>query len=186
MQSPILPSIVKVDRLTYEQYKKYVEETIVYSYGATVKYSNLPSNFELDNFFNWLQADYFYVLVRNFKRIGIVVIQQVEIDNEVVTTFSTFLHPKVCKMANISLLKGALCLASISAAINQSKSLHTFLFHQLLVATIRQVYFDCKSITLSTNLYFLNIPLTTYNYQSIIDTLFNVYGEEVNDYIANI
>ena len=186
MESPTLPTIIKIDKSSYEPYKKYVEETVMYSYSSTIKYTDLPSDFEADNFFNWLQADSFYILVRNLKRIGIVVIHHTELADEIVSTFSTFLHPKVCKMANISLLKGALCLASVAAAINQSQSLHTFLFHQLLIATIRQVYFDCKSVNLSNNLYFLNIPLSTYNYQDIIDTLVKTYGEEVNDYIANI
>ena len=186
MESPTLPTIIKIDKSSYEPYKKYVEETVVYSYSSTIKYTDLPSDFEADNFFNWLQADSFYILVRNLKRIGIVVIHHTELANEIVCSFSTFLHPKVCKMANISLLKGALCLASITAAINQSQSIHTFLFHQLLIATIRQVYFDCKSVSLSNNLYFLNIPLFAYNYQSIIDTLAKIYGKEVNDYIANV
>jgi hypothetical protein len=74
MESPTLPTIIKVDKSSYEPYKKYVEETVMYSYSSTIKYTDLPSDFEADNFFNWLQADSFYILVRNLKRIGIVVI----------------------------------------------------------------------------------------------------------------
>lgn len=179
-----LPSVTIVNKNNYSLYADFIKDSVEYSVHSTVKYTLPPSDYTVESFFNWLQADEFYLLNRNSKFIGIVVLHTTEIDDESLVTFTTFLHPRVCKMAAISLLKGALCLTSIYSLTIQAKSLSTYIYHNILVATIRQVFPTVRSIKLTTLCQFCSVSLEGIEIASLVDKLRTLFDDEVDEYLA--
>lgn len=179
-----LPSVTVVNKSNYLLYSNVIQESVEYSVHSTVKYTSPPVDYSVDSFFNWLQADELYLLNRNSKSIGIVVLHTMELDGDSLVTFTTFLHPRVCKMAAISLLKGAICLSSIYSLSIQASSLSTYIYHNILVATIRQVFPTARSMKLTTLCQFCSVPLEGVDLESLVSKLRALFDDEVDEYLA--
>lgn len=179
-----LPNVIPVTRDNYLMYRGVIEQSVLFSVNSTIKYTQPPTSFDVDAFFNWLQTeDNVFLLNRNSKLIGLVVLHSTEVDDEVLTSFTTFLHPKVCKMAAISLLKGGLCLSAIHSVINQSKTSSTYLYHSILVSTLRNTFPDVSLLRLSSLIQLCNISLEKYpNLKVLKEHLIQVYDQEVVEY----
>ena len=179
-----LPSVTTVSKNNYLIHADFIKECIEYSVHSTVKYTNGPTDYSPESFFNWSQADELYLLNRNSKFIGIVVLHTTELDGDSLVTFTTFLHPRVCKMAAISLLKGALCLSSIYSLTIQANSLSTYIYHNILVATIRQVFPTARSMKLTTLCQFCSVSLEGIERAALVEKLRSLFDDEVDDYLA--
>lgn len=179
-----LPSVTVVNRTNYALYADVVQESVEYSVHGSIKYTVPPTSYTADAFFNWLQADEFYLLNRNFKSIGIVVLHTSELDSESLVTFTTFLHPRVCKMAAISLLKGGLCIASIYSLTIQASSLSTYIYHNILVATIRQIFPAARSMRLTTLCQLCSVMLEDIEMTVLVEKLRTLFDDEVDEYLA--
>jgi hypothetical protein len=180
-----LPVVTKVDKSNYNNFRVFIEEAVNYSYLSTIKYSSVPISFEQSDFFNWLQADELYILNRNLKNIGFVVVHSSELDEKSLVTFTTFLHPRVCKMAAISLLRGGLCLASLYSVINKAESLSTSIYHNIMITTVRQLFPTARTVRLSELCHYCAIPFVGVSLEDLVGKLNSVFTkEEVEEYLA--
>lgn len=180
-----LPSITKVTVDNYKTHAAFIDDCVRYSFTSTFKYTALPVSFSSDDFFNWLQADELYILNRNFKSIGFVVLHETSLPEESFVNFTTFLHPRVCKMAAISLLRGALCTASIYAVINKASSISTYLYHSLMTSTVRQVFPMTRALKVTESSQFCAVGLTDHTLESLTAQLRALFlDEELEEYLA--
>lgn len=179
-----LPSVTVINKSNYLLYANVIQESVEYSVHSTVKYTTPPTDYSVDSFFNWLQSEELYLLNRNSKSIGIVILHTTELDEDSLVTFTTFLHPRVCKMAAISLLKGAICLSSIYSLTIQASSLSTYIYHNILVSTIRQIFPTAKSMKLTTLCQFCLVPLEGLEMKVLVGKLRTLFDDEVDEYLA--
>lgn len=180
-----LPSITKVTVDNYNTQAAFIADCVRYSFSSTFKYTALPVSFSANDFFNWLQADELYVLNRNHKAIGIVVLHETSLSEESFVNFTTFLHPRVCKMAAISLLRGALCIASIYAVINKASSISTYLYHSLMTSTVRQLFPMTRAVKVTESSHFCAVGLTDYTLERLTAQLRSLFiDEELEEYLA--
>lgn len=181
-----LPSIIQVTRDNYVTFAAFLQDCTKYSYGSTFKYTTEPTSYAQADFFNWLQAEVLYVLVRNNKSIGYVVIHENTLGDESLVNFTTFLHPRVCKMAAISLLRGALCIASLYAVINKASVISTFLYHKVMVATVRQIFtVSTKSTHLTDSCELCQVIVGHLTLDALVAKLKSTFSdEELEEYLA--
>ncbi len=178
--SQLLPSVTLVNRENYILFAAFLQDCTEYSLSSTFTYVTTPLNFTSDQFFHWLQADSVYVLSLNNKSLGYVVLREHNREEESIVDFTTFLHPRVCKMAVINLLKGASCLAAIYSVINHSNTITTFLYHKMLLASLRQSFGSLVKSHSVAFFDFCQIDMTSFNYDLdlLIQALCNVYDED--------
>lgn len=147
MQS--FPDLFKLKAEDFIKVKTFLIECIEYSYNITYLYNVLPSSYEYSDIINWLQSDQIYIVNRNNKDIGFVLIRSQLLNDELIITPVFFIHPRVCKMASISLLRASVLLSLIYGLNEGSSFINLFTYHSTLRASITSVV-DSRYIKLGS------------------------------------
>lgn len=171
-----LPELLKIDRSNFQIYKNFIKDCTQHYYKHTYNYHNLPINYEVDNFFNWLQSDVLFIVKSGVRALGYVVLHSNEtLESEHVFS-NFFVHPNICKLNSVILSLTANILALYYADINKAKTISTYYNHTLLFSDFINI-FDSKIIKLQPCLFYFYTDLTKY-VGKVDSTLQNYYNSE--------
>lgn len=155
----LLPTLEKVDKTNYHLYKDFIKSSTRNYYNHTYRYSYEPLSYEEKDFFNWLQADELFVLTKDNRRLGYVVLHNNPTINNSVISYSFFIHPQVCKLNSVHLSTGGFVLALSQSLMLRSKLITTYVNHTLLLNSVNYIL-PTKSIKLQEGLFYVYNDLT--------------------------
>lgn len=149
-----LPAIFKLEEADYSLYRDFLHECIEYSLPATAAYLAPPSEKSKEAFYNWLQSSTVFICNRNSRNIGFVVIATSDSDIDPVMNVTFFVHPKVCKLATITVARAAAVLAHCEMSSNNLSRFMSSTIHTL-VYTVFASFFDIKPLK-HGNMYYIS------------------------------
>lgn len=163
-----LPTISILNPADYNHYKSFFADCIEYSIDANLRRFNPPSNYEKDIFYEWLGTDRIYICNRNSKNIGFIVFETKDTSQGRTHQVSFYIHPKVCKLASISLARSAAVLAYCELATLNDSQVITTTLHNLVYSVYSQ-YYTVKAIK-SGDYYVINSETKEDTLQRIINS----------------
>ena len=134
-----LPTLYKLDPKDYNLYKTFLNECVLYSHASNIFYGNENTQSDADSFYNWLQTTNLYICRRDNKNIGFIVFDSNQ-SSVHFNRLSIFVHPKVCKLAIISIARAATIVAYYE--LNNTGET-TFLFstvHTLVYGVFQNIF----------------------------------------------
>lgn len=169
VQKP-LPVVEKINRLNYEQNKAFIKVCTQHYVNHTYRYSSEPKSYELEDFFNWLQADELYVMTKDNRKLGYVVLHQNDTVDSILTSYSYFIHPRICKLNSVHLVSGGLALAATYSTLQRARSITTYVNHTLLLNSINGI-FPTQYLRLQEGILFVSMSLIGLSSTEIKETL---------------
>lgn len=134
-----LPTLYKLDPSDFNFYKNFLNECVSYSHSSNIFYGSEPLKYDSESFYSWLQTTNLYICRRDNKNIGFIVFDS----NSASVTYnrlSIFVHPKVCKLAIISIARAATIVVNYEL---KGVGENTFLFstvHTLVYSVFQNIF----------------------------------------------
>lgn len=153
-----LPAVEKVTKLNYELHKPFIRVCTQHYVNHTYRYSNEPVSYEADDFFNWLQADEFFVLTKDNRKLGYVVLHINDTVESKVVSYSFFIHPRICKLNSVHLVTSGLALATACSYLQRARTITTYVNHTLLLNSINGI-FPTQFLKLQESVLFVTMSL---------------------------
>lgn len=172
-----LPTLYKLNPSDYNFYKHFLNECVSYSHSSNIFYGSEPTKNDSESFYNWLQTTNLYICSRDNKSIGFIVFDT----NSASVSYnrlSIFVHPKVCKLAIISIARAATIVARYELKGIEE---NTFLFSTVhtLVYSIFQNIFSAATLK-HDNTYILSVKVDQDKYESYVTK--NYEQEDLKQY----
>lgn len=167
-----LSQLVTVTQDNYERYSSFLTQCTDNYYNHTYRYSTTPDSYSSNDFFNWLQSDTVYVINKDNRNLGYVVLHSNDTQEDSVISFSYFVHPSVCKLNTTHLALSGLVLSIYKARMYGSTLITTYANHPLLSNTINGLIPNTKQLLLQPNLFFMVISLKSLSL-SDLDVILN-------------
>lgn len=174
----VLPTIERITKSNYNLHSDLIKASTRHYYNHTYRYANEPDNHSVDSFFNWLQSDELFVLTKDNRKLGYVVLHNNPTVNNSVTSYSFFIHPRVCKLNSVHMSIGGLVLAAARCIHLRSRLITTYVNHTLLLNSINNIL-PTKSIKLQEGLHYVYIDLSELSSSEIKLQLALHFEEEV-------
>lgn len=151
-----LPMLYKLNFSDYNLYSDFLNECVSYSHSSNIFYASEPLKKDAISFFNWLQTNNIYICTRDGKSIGFIVFDS---SNASVSfnRLSIFVHPKVCKLAIISIARAATIVARYALKDIEEDSFLFSTVHTLVYSVFQNIF---STVTLKHNdSYILSVKL---------------------------
>ena len=169
VQKP-LPSVEKINRLNYEQNKAFIKVCTQHYVNHTYRYSTEPLSYEMEDFFNWLQAEELFVMTKDNRKLGYIVLHQNDTVDSILVSYSFFIHPRICKLNSVHLASGGLALAATYSTLQRARSITTYVNHTLLLNSINGI-FPTQHLRLQEGILFVSMYLLGLSSTEIKETL---------------
>lgn len=174
-----LPSIIEVTADDYSLYSNFIQKCTENYYNHTYKFSSEPSDYnDSECFFNWVQSHKIFIVNKDNRNLGYVVVHHNDTAENSVVSFSYFVHPSVCKLNTTFLAVSGLVLSAYTASLYGSKLITSYANHTLLVNVINNIFPETKQYLLQTNLFFVSINLSSLSNNDIDNILYNNFNNE--------
>ena len=173
-----LARVEKVTKSNYGLHADLIKSSTKNYYNHTYRYSNEPASYDADSFFNWLQADELYVLTKDNRKLGYVVLHNNPTVENSIVSYSFFIHPRVCKLNSVHMSVGGFVLAAAQCLLLRARLITTYVNHTLLLNSFSNIL-PTKSIKLQEGLHYVYIDLSELSSSEIKLQLALHFEEEV-------
>lgn len=173
-----LPAVFKLDENDFNMYREFLFECLEYSLSASANYMHEPSEKSKTAFYNWAQTNNIYICNRNNRDIGFIVIATNTSETDPLNTVTFFVHPKVCKLATITVARAAAVLMYCELKSQQSTQFMVSTIHTL-VYTVFASFFDLKSLK-HGNMFYLSCEKSDRKMMNTLET--NYEQDEIKTY----
>lgn len=140
-----IPSVSLIDESCYEQYKNFLKDCIEYSLDSNFKQFGYPTNYDKETFYSWLGTDKIYICNRNNKNIGFIVLETKDMSESTAHQVSFYIHPKVCKLASLSIARSAAVLSYCSLLSYDDDTIFSTTIHSLVYGVFA-LLFEVKAL----------------------------------------
>ena len=176
-----LPTVQVINKEDYNLYKDFIQKCTSNYYNHTYRYSSEPNNYELNSFFNWLQSDRIFLISKENRNLGYVVLHNNDTTQDSVTSFSYFVHPSVCKLNSVTLSYSGFILATVQSILYGSKLITTYVNHSMLSNSFNYIFDTTKQYVLQPNLIFISVNLEKLKSNEIKDKLYSYFTNDTLD-----